>query len=129
MNAPFGAGARGQVSRLLTPAFTSPAPKGAFNGSYDEEGLIVPGWVEDVKNRTEDPMLAMVVLGNGQHESLKLERAVVDLLGRRQSWQVDKQRMRDLPLREVARGAVGDACRTLELCWYLRGRLERTEYL
>ncbi len=120
---------RARVCELLTPAFTSAADRTAFNGHFDEEGLVVPGWAHRVR-RTRDAMLALVSLSDGTHESLRLEKAVVDVLGKRQYWaEVDKGRMRDLPLEQVASGAVHDACATLELEVALDARLRRAEYL
>ncbi len=117
------------VRALLTPAFMSEAEKGAFNGSFDEEGLIVPGWIGGLRKRWHDGMLAMVALGDGTHESLKLEKAVVDILGKPQIWNADKTQMRDLPIEVVARGSVGDACLTYELCETLEARLKAKVYL
>ena len=120
---------RARVCELLTPALDSPADKTAFNGHFDEEGIVVPGWSRRVR-RTRDAMLALVALSDGTHESLRLEKAVVDVLGKRQYWDaVDKGRMRDLPLDLVARGAVHDACATLELEEHLDRRLQAGEYL
>lgn len=120
---------REAVRALLTPMFMSEAEKGAFNGSYDEEGLVVPGWIAGLRNRWHDGMLAMVALGDGTHESLRLEKAVVDILGKPQIWNADKTQMRDLPLEVVARGAVGDACLTYELCETLEARIRAAAYL
>lgn len=119
-----------EARALFSPAFGSPAAKWAFNGHYDEEGLVYPGWVECVANRAGDGMLALLALSDGAHESLRLEHAVVNVLGARQYWNgMDKSRMRDVPLAVVAANAVGDACYTYQLVELLHGRLERGEYM
>lgn len=121
---------RVEACTLLSPAFESPAEKWAFNGGFDEEGLVYPGWVREVRHRRGDGMLALIALGNGRHDSLRLEKAAVDILKMPQHWEgVAKERMRDLPLGTVARGAVGDACRTFQLCRVLHERIQRGEYL
>ena len=75
-------------------------------------------------------MLAQVAMSDGTHESFKLEKAVVDILGHRQYWaEVDKSRMRDFSLEDVARGAVRDACHTLELEEILDERMRRGDRL
>ena len=113
----------------LDPAFTSLAPKCAFNGPFDEEGLTYNGWVSEVRNRAVDGMLQMVALSDGRHASLRLERAVVDFLGFPQYWNgIDKGRIRELSIQDVGRSAVEDACATLALCQKLQGRLDRGEY-
>ena len=118
-----------RVSKYLSPAFGSRAPKWAFSGHYDEEGLVYPGYVGAVVNRAGDGMLGLLALSDGHHEELRLEYAVVRILGERQYWDgYDKSRMRDAPLARVARNAVGDACYTLRLCEVLHVRLERGEY-
>jgi len=121
---------KSQARELLDPVFGSPAIKRAFNGGYDEDGLVYPGWVTRVNNRAEDAMLGLVALGDSRHESLRLEKAAIDVLKKSQSWDGgDKGRMRDLPLKQVATGAVGDACRTFDLCEVLNKRLIAGEYL
>ena len=118
------------VRSLLDPVFGSDAEKWPFNGSYDEEGLVYPGWVTEINARSGDGMLAMVALGDGRHESLRLEKAAADLLKRPQAWDgFDKSRIRDLSIDEVAQGAVGDASNALALCRLLHDRLARGEYL
>jgi hypothetical protein len=120
----------GHGTELLRPVFESNAEKGAFHGNFDQEGVEMAGLVPSLRCRTFDGMLAMVALSDGRHESLRLEKAVVDILGRTQYWVgVDKEFMRDLPVEQVARGAVGDACFTFELCVVLHDRLARGEYL
>lgn len=114
---------------FLDQAFMSATEKWAFNGGFDEEGLTYNGWVTEVVNRRGDGMLEMVALSDGRHASLRLERAVVDQLGYPQYWNgVDKSRMRDILLVEVARAAVEDACATWALCARLHKRLEKGEY-
>jgi hypothetical protein len=100
----------------LEAAFASDAEKGAFNGGFDECGLVYPGWVPAVRNRTRDGMLGMIALGDGTHERLTLAHAIVVLLRRKVRWDADKALMRDLPVDQVADGAVHDACYTHELC-------------
>ena len=118
-----------EAREVLSPAFGSPAGKWAFNGHFDEEGLVYPGWVPAVRNRSGDGLLALLALSDGEHESLRLEYAVVNVLGERQYWNgIDKSRMRDVPTETAARNAGGDACYTHQLCDLLHGRLARGEY-
>lgn len=115
---------------ILEPCFASGAEKWAFSGHFDEEALVYPGWVSRVTRRWGDGMLALVSLSGGQHPSLRLERAVVDLLGRPQYWGgADKSRLRDAPIEQVAAGAVEDAMACFALCVHLHGRMQRGEYL
>jgi hypothetical protein len=108
----------------LRAAFASDAEKGAFNGGFDECGLVYTGWVPQIRNRTRDGMLAMIALGDGTHERLTLAQAIVVLLHREVVWDADKSLMRDLPADVVADGAVHDACYTHELCDLLDGWAE-----
>lgn len=118
-----------EVRALLDPAFGSCAAKWAFWGHFDDEGLVYPGWVTEVRNRAGDGGLALLSLSDGAHESLRLEHAVVNVLKDRQYWNgMDKSKMRDVQLAVVAHNAVGDACYTFKLCELLHGRLERGEY-
>jgi hypothetical protein len=106
----------------LAAAFASDAEKGAFNGGFDENGLVYGGWVPVIRNRVRDGMLSMVALGDGTHgqHGMRLEAGVVRLLKREAYWGgVDKGLMRDLPIEVVADGAVRDACATYELCDFL----------
>lgn len=120
---------KADVSALLSPAFESDAEKWAFSGHYDEECLVYPGWVRRINRRSGDGLLALLALGNGKHDSLRLEKAVVDVLGNVQYWDgQDKGLMRDIPLEMCARNAVGDACNTYQLCALLHKRLESAEY-
>lgn len=105
----------------LSSAFASDAEKGAFNGGFDENGLVYAGWVPLVRNRTRDGMLAMIALGDGTHESLRLSHAIRVLLRREYHWDEDKATVRDMPIEAVADGAVRDACATHELCDLLDG--------
>lgn len=111
----------GEGLTALRAAFASDAEKGAFNGGFDENGLVYTGWVPCVRNRTRDGMLAMIALGDGTHESLKLSHGIRALLRREYHWDEDKGKMRDLPVEVVADGAVRDACCTHELCDMLDG--------
>jgi uracil-DNA glycosylase family 4 len=123
-------GQQAEVKKLLDPVFMSSAVKGAFNGGFDEEGLTYSDWVTEIVNRRWDGMLALVALSDGRQSSLRLERAVVDLLGYPQYWNgVDKGRVRDLPLEEVARAAIEDACSTWALCSLADKRLAKAEYI
>ncbi len=108
----------------LGDAFASDAEKGAFNGGFDECGLVYSGWVPQVRNRTRDGMLAMIALGDGTHERLTLAHAIVVLLHRKVVWNEDKALIRDLPAETVADGSVHDACYTHELCDLLDGWAE-----
>lgn len=119
-----------QASPYLSLAFCSDVSKGAFHGNYDEECVVYNGFTPEVRYRESDGMLAMIALGDGTHESLKLEKAVVDILKRPQYWSLfDKEKMRDADIKLVAQGSVGDACFTWELIEILHVRLERSEYL
>jgi len=120
-----------EASEALTPCFASDADKWAFSGHYDEEGVVYTKVAADgVHNRAGDGMLAMIALGDGTHDSLRLEKAVVDVLGKPQYWQgFDKSMMRDVSLADVADGAIGDACYTFELCTDLHDRIRREDYL
>jgi len=106
----------------LAEAFGSDAEKGAYNGHFDENGLVFTGWVPRVTNRVRDGMLSAIALGDSTHENLRLPTLIVSLLGRKTYWDVDKAWMRDLPIADVARGAVFDACYTHELCDHLDAR-------
>lgn len=121
---------RCEARELLDPVFSSSAPKGGFNGGFDEEGLVYNDWVTVVNNRRIDPMLELVALSDGRHASLRLERYVVDLLGYPQYWNgVDKGLIRVMKLEDVARAAVEDACATWALSSVLHKRLEKGQYL
>jgi uracil-DNA glycosylase family 4 len=118
---------------LLRPAFNSPAPKRAFYGTFDIDGLVSRGWVRHVRAREDDPWLALIALSDGRrtgHGFLRLERAVVDVLGWDQYWTgINKSMMRDLPVEQVADGAVRDACATYALSDRLREYLMAAQYL
>jgi hypothetical protein len=116
----------------LAKAFGSDAEKGAFNGSFDENGLIQAGWVPQVRNRTRDGMLGLVALGDGTQVlrgGLTLQTAIQKLLKHEVYWEVDKSLMRDLPVEKVADGAVHDACYTHELCDYLDRRADKGAHI
>jgi len=118
------------VKVALASAFGSEAPKGAFYGHFDEEGLICGGWVPVVRNRCEDGMLAMVALGDAGSRPNTLARAITDVLGETPHWEgFDKALMRTALLAAVAEGAVRDARATWCVCRALGGRLARREYL
>jgi hypothetical protein len=106
----------GNNLKLLADAFASDAEKGAFNGHFDECGLVYTGWVPRVANRARDGMLAAIALGDGTHENLRLATLAAVLLRRDVTWDIDKSTMRDQPAEVVADGAVHDACLTHELC-------------
>lgn len=114
---------------LLDPVFTSEVNKGAFVGGFDENGLIVPGWVSEVRNRCFDPWLCAIALDTvgGGHS---LERLVVDVLGEPQPKEgVDRSRIREMPLKDVGEYAVRDACAEWRLHEVLWARLAAGEYL
>lgn len=116
----------------LHAAFASDAEKGAFNGSFDENGMIQAGWVPAIRNRTRDGMLALVALGDGTQAlrgGLTLESAIQKLLRHEVYWEIDKSLMRDLPIEKVADGAVHDACYTHELCDSTDAMAERGEHI
>jgi hypothetical protein len=114
----------------LRAAFASDAAKGAFNGGFDENGLVYTGWVPTVRNRAFDGMLAMVALGDGTHNSLTLWHAIETILKRPYQWEgEDKSLMRDMPTAQVAKGAVGDACFTLELIGLLDSWAEQGQHI
>lgn len=101
----------------LRAAFETDAEKAAFNGGFDENGLVYTGWLRSVRNRFRDGMLGMVALGDGTHARLTLTHAVETILRKRMHWEdTDKSLMRDIPIDQVADGAVRDACATHELC-------------
>lgn len=118
---------------LLADAFGTDAPKDAFSGGFDENGLIRGGFVPCVRNRARDGMLAMVALGDGSQRKeqhvFRLESAVARILGRPKYWEADKSMMRDLPIETVAAGAVRDACCTLQLCDVLEAMAAEGRYL
>jgi uracil-DNA glycosylase family 4 len=119
-----------EASEILSPTFASPVSKRFFNRPFDEPGLVYTRWVNEIMNPEEDGMMALIALSDGRHESLRLEKAVTDLLGWPQYWsEMDKSLMRDLPIEDVARGAVGDACATWALCEVLGKRIKNEEYL
>jgi uracil-DNA glycosylase family 4 len=117
------------AAALLSPAFASPDEKGAFVGGFDENGLIVPGWVREVSNRTRDPWLCSIALDmvGGGHS---LERLAVDVLGEPQPKAgVDRGRIREMPLAAVAEYAIRDACTEWRLDDVLQARLDAEHYL
>jgi hypothetical protein len=99
----------------LGDAFGSGAEKTAFNGHFDENGMVFTGWVPAVRNRVRDPMLSMLALGDGTHERVTLEQGMLVLLKRQYHWNIDKSLMQHYPVETVADGAVHDACGALEL--------------
>lgn len=113
----------------LRAAFASDAEKRAFNGGFDENGLVYTGWVPVVRNRTGDGMLSMIALGDGTHAHVRLEDGITLLLRRPYHWDLDKSTMRDVPLQVVAAGAVRDACYTHELVDLLDTMAERGEHI
>jgi hypothetical protein len=125
---------RGTDSEELREAFASDAEKGAFNGGFDESGLVYTGVVPVVRNRSRDGMLALIALGDGlqrqEQHVFRLETAVVKILKRSQYWSgVDKSMMRELPIKTVANGAVRDACFAHELCDLLDARAAENRYI
>jgi hypothetical protein len=75
-------------------------------------------------------MLAMVALGDGTHNSLTLWHAIETILKRPYQWEgEDKSLMRDMPTAQVAKGAVGDACFTLELIGLLDSWAEQGQHI
>jgi|SRR6516162_1881344 hypothetical protein len=120
--------------KLLSPAFGSPALKGGFNAGFDEEALVYPttreAWVDKIVNRGVDGMLANIALGDVTQDSNKLSACVQRVFGATLTWEdIDKTQMRDLPLRDVAHGAGGDAVWTYRLIDNLYRRAGRDEYL
>lgn len=113
----------------LRAAFASDAEKRAFNGGFDENGLVYTGWVPVIRNRTGDGMLSMIALGDGTHVNVKLETGITVLLRQPYHWDEDKSLMRDIPLGVVAAGAVRDACYTHELVDLLDNMAERGEHI
>jgi len=119
---------KGEASKILTPVFMSEWEKGAFYGSFDENGLIVPGWVEGVRNRTRDPYLAAIALDETGHGH-SLERLCLDLLGiSKPKGKVDPQRIMEMSVEEVAEYAVRDCCLAWALDDALQARLDKGEY-
>lgn len=118
-----------EATALLNPAFMSDAEKGAFVSGFDSTGLIVQGWVTEVRNLARDPWLAAIALDTrgGGHS---LERLVVDVLGEPQPKAgVDRSRIVEMSLERVADYAVKDACCEFRLDQVLRDWLERGDYL
>ena len=114
---------------FLDRLFSSPARKGASYGHYDEEALVVPRWVGEVRNRGDDALLAWLSLSDGRHTSLRLERLAVDLLGLDPWWAgFDKSGVGRAPLDLVARAAVFDTGCALWLCAHARDLMTRGEY-
>ena len=104
--------------------------KEAFHGWFDEDGLIVPGWVPMVRRRTRDGYLAAVALDASGIARKNLASLLVDVLGEPQPIGKDDRGMiRDMPLEQVAEYAVRDACAAWRLGDVLRERLARGEYL
>lgn len=117
------------VARLLDPAFSSDAEKGAFVGGFDESGLVVPGWVTAVRMRTRDPWLASIAL-DAQGGGHSLERLVVDVLGEPQPvGKSHRGRIREMSLQDVATYAVNDACAEWRLDVEMQRRLDAGAYL
>jgi hypothetical protein len=128
MTTPVTAPAKGLAA--LRAAFASATAKGAFNGGFDENGLVYTGWIPVVRNRYYDGMLDLVALGDGTHNSLTLWHAVETLLKKPYQWDgEDKSLMRDIPMEKIADGAVRDACYTLELILLLDSWAERDIYI
>jgi hypothetical protein len=114
-------GASSSGLTALRDMFANSAEKSAFNGHFDENGLVYTGSVPRISNRVRDGMLSMIALGDGTHESLKLSHGIATLLRRKYHWNVDKGLMGVLPVEVVADGAVHDACATHALCDLLDG--------
>lgn len=120
---------RAQAAELLSPAFASPALKWAFNGTFDEEGLIYNKWIKQMVNRRGDGLMGVLAINAGGMPNFTLERCVVDILGEPQYWGIDKTTIRDLPLEKVAEDAVRDCCSTLKLMKILHQRLRDGQYI
>lgn len=116
------------ASRILGPAFASPAEKWAFNGPFDENGLVYQKWVPRIANRKGDGMLGLVAINAGGQEGFSLERAVVSILGEPQFWTLNKLKIGSANIQNVAEASVRDACSTLKLTAYLHAKLEAEEY-
>lgn len=115
---------------LLSEAFGSEAEKSAFNGGFDENGLVLSGWVAAVRNRSRDGMLGMVALGDGTQKDFKLSNGITVLLKEQYHWGgADKALMRDLPIEEVADGAVRDACKTHAICDLIDEMAKKGEHI
>jgi hypothetical protein len=121
---------KGKLRPYLTRLFSSPAPKWAANGHFDEEGLVYTGWIPEVHNRAGDSMLAMIAASGGQLAGFSLERGIVDVLHEFYHWaDIQKSHMRELDTAIVADGCVRDAAGTWRLCNYIHYLMERGEYL
>lgn len=123
-----------RAQALLSPAFASPARKGAFNGQFDEHGLVFPttgvAWATEVRHRDADGMLAAIALGDVTQDSNTLSATVARVFGGGLTWDgADKSQMRDLPFEDVSRGSGGDAIWTRRLILELHQRAARGEYL
>ena len=120
---------RKQAAEIFGPAFASPALKWAFNGTFDEEGLVYNGWVPEIKNRRGDGLMAVLSINAGGLPNFTLERCVVDILGEPQYWGVDKTLIRELPIEKVAESAVRDCSSTLKLIKVVHERLLNCQYI
>jgi hypothetical protein len=119
---------KAEAAKLFGPVFASSAEKWAFNGSFDENGLVYSGWAPAITNRKGDGLLALIASNAGGHSGVSLARAVVDILGEPQYWVINKLTIRTAKLMDVADSAVRDACSTLKLTDFLHRRLEASEY-
>jgi len=119
---------RQRARRLLSNAFGSPDPKWAFNGSFDEEGLIMQDWVECINNRNGDGLLGLISLDDGRRTDNTLKRATAEVLRKPTYWEIDKALMASQPLAIVADGGVRDAMGTFELVRLLHRRLRGGRY-
>jgi len=120
---------RRQAAEIFGPAFASPALKWAFNGTFDEEGLVYNGWVPEINNRRGDGLMGVLSINAGGLPNFTLERCVVDILGEAQYWGVDKSLIRELPLEKVAESAVRDCASTYKLVKIVHQRLINGQYI
>lgn len=116
-----------EIKPYLCKAFESEAPKTAFNGGFDEVGLIASGWIDRINNRKYDAMLSLVALDDGRRQSNKLSNAIVTVLGEQQYWDIDKTTMKDQPMETVAKGGVLDAISTLKLTKVLVKKIKKAK--
>ncbi len=120
---------KAEAARLLAPVFGNGVPKGAFNGSFDEEGLVYPGWVPRIANRQGDGMLSLLAINAGGLPNFSLDRAIVDVLDEPQYWSPEKGTMAKLEIEQVAEYAVRDACSTLKVISLAESRLRQSDYV
>lgn len=117
-----------EARKLLAPAFESQYEKGAFYAAFDQDALIVPGWVNEIKNIVRDPWLASIALDMSGHRR-SLDRMVVEFLSYPQPKKgVEIGSIASMSLEAVAEYAVRDACMAWQLDDEIQPMLKKGEY-